>query len=175
MATERESLVDKLRMLDPRRKTHSRSPTKSPRDSPKQRNKSYSVVSLSEVTEGSLQVWRALPEKIRQDPSLASFRQEHDRRLHGEYRRAFDWMSAGGWRWEIRRDHEWYNKAASTKYYLVTEAHVDCGNGNDCHRVIIIMCKLHTCWLEPTSSCHAVNLNCANSMRQDLHHLHIMA
>lgn len=88
MATERESLVDKLRMLDPRRKTHSRSPTKSPRDSPKQRNKSYSVVSLSEVTEGSLQVWRALPEKIRQDPSLASFRQEHDRRLHGEYRRA---------------------------------------------------------------------------------------
>lgn len=43
----------------------------------------YSVVSLSEVTEGSLQVWRQLPEKIRQDPSLASFRQEHER-LHGE-------------------------------------------------------------------------------------------
>lgn len=43
----------------------------------------YSFVSLSEVTEGSLQVWRTLPEKIRQDPSLASFRQEHER-LHGE-------------------------------------------------------------------------------------------
>lgn len=42
----------------------------------------YSFVSLSEVTEGSLQVWRTLPEKIRQDPSLASFRQEHER-LHG--------------------------------------------------------------------------------------------
>lgn len=44
----------------------------------------YSFVSLSEVTEGSLQVWRTLPEKIRQDPSLASFRQEHER-LHGEF------------------------------------------------------------------------------------------
>lgn len=29
----------------------------------------YSVVSLSDVTEESLEVWRALPEKIRQDPS----------------------------------------------------------------------------------------------------------
>ncbi|XP_046812184.1 uncharacterized protein LOC124421296 isoform X1 [Lucilia cuprina] len=36
-----------------------------------------------EVTEGALQVWRTLPERIRQDPSLASFRQEHER-LHGE-------------------------------------------------------------------------------------------
>uniref|UniRef100_A0A1B0AT72 Uncharacterized protein n=1 Tax=Glossina palpalis gambiensis TaxID=67801 RepID=A0A1B0AT72_9MUSC len=35
-----------------------------------------------ELTEGALQVWRALPERIRQDPSLASFRQEHER-LHG--------------------------------------------------------------------------------------------
>lgn len=52
-----------------------------------QRNRStsnYSVISLSEVTEGSLQIWRALPEKIRQDPSLASFRQEHER-IHGEF------------------------------------------------------------------------------------------
>lgn len=48
----------------------------------------YSFVSLSEVTEGSLQVWRTLPEKIRQDPSLASFRQEHER-LHGEYHISF--------------------------------------------------------------------------------------
>ncbi|XP_036328822.1 P protein isoform X2 [Rhagoletis pomonella] len=36
-----------------------------------------------EVTEGALQVWRALPERIRQDPSLASFRMEHER-LHGD-------------------------------------------------------------------------------------------
>lgn len=47
-----------------------------------ERSKSvYSVVSLSEVTEGALQVWRALPETIRQDPSLASFRQEHERQI----------------------------------------------------------------------------------------------
>lgn len=43
----------------------------------------YSLVSLSEVTEGALEIWRGLPEIIRQDPSLASFRQEHER-LHGE-------------------------------------------------------------------------------------------
>lgn len=49
----------------------------------------YSFVSLSEVTEGSLQVWRTLPEKIRQDPSLASFRQEHER-LHGELEKFSD-------------------------------------------------------------------------------------
>ncbi|KAL9922888.1 OCA2 melanosomal transmembrane protein hoepel1 isoform 2-T2 [Glossina fuscipes fuscipes] len=35
-----------------------------------------------EVTQGALQVWRGLPERIRQDPSLASFRQEHER-VHG--------------------------------------------------------------------------------------------
>lgn len=39
----------------------------------------YSLVSLSEVTEGALEVWRGLPEVIRHDPSLASFRQEHER------------------------------------------------------------------------------------------------
>nr|XP_016942594.1 P protein isoform X1 [Drosophila suzukii] len=39
--------------------------------------------SKCEVTEGALQVWRTLPERIRQDPSLASFRQEHER-LHGD-------------------------------------------------------------------------------------------
>lgn len=43
----------------------------------------YSLISLSEVTEGALQIWRSLPEKIRQDPSLASFRQENER-LHGK-------------------------------------------------------------------------------------------
>ncbi|XP_026470190.1 P protein-like, partial [Ctenocephalides felis] len=32
-----------------------------------------------EVTAGALEIWRTLPEKIRQDPSLASFRQEHER------------------------------------------------------------------------------------------------
>ncbi|XP_055599253.1 P protein-like [Uranotaenia lowii] len=36
----------------------------------------------SQVTEASLEIWRTLPAAIRQDPSLASFRQEHER-LHG--------------------------------------------------------------------------------------------
>lgn len=44
----------------------------------------YSIISLSQVTEESLEVWRKLPAVIRQDPSLASFRQEHER-LHGEF------------------------------------------------------------------------------------------
>lgn len=42
----------------------------------------YSVVSLSDVTEESLEVWRALPETIRQDPSLASFRRKNET-IHG--------------------------------------------------------------------------------------------
>lgn len=41
----------------------------------------YSVVSLSDVTEESLEVWRALPEKIRHDPSLASFRKKNEKLL----------------------------------------------------------------------------------------------
>lgn len=39
----------------------------------------YSVVSLSDVTDESLEVWRALPAKIREDPSLASFRKRNER------------------------------------------------------------------------------------------------
>uniref|UniRef100_A0A1B0CWZ6 Putative tyrosine transporter n=1 Tax=Lutzomyia longipalpis TaxID=7200 RepID=A0A1B0CWZ6_LUTLO len=50
----------------------------------KSRRKSFfSLISPSDVTEGSLQVWAGLPPKIRQDPSLASFQMEHNR-LHGE-------------------------------------------------------------------------------------------
>lgn len=63
----------------------------------------YSFVSLSEVTEGSLQVWRTLPEKIRQDPSLASFRQEHER-LHGECSNIRFIFSSTTWSlWRCRR------------------------------------------------------------------------
>lgn len=51
---------------------------------PLQRARStYSIVSISDVTEGALEVWRGLPESIRQDPSLASFRQQNEK-LHGE-------------------------------------------------------------------------------------------
>lgn len=49
---------------------------------PQQNNAHTHTHTRSEVTEGALQVWRTLPERIRQDPSLASFRQEHER-LHG--------------------------------------------------------------------------------------------
>ncbi|XP_055303066.1 P protein isoform X2 [Sitodiplosis mosellana] len=35
-----------------------------------------------EVTQGAVEVWANLPDEIRQDPSLASFRQEHER-IHG--------------------------------------------------------------------------------------------
>lgn len=37
----------------------------------------------SEVTEASLEVWRGLPAKIRQDPSMVSFQVENER-LHGK-------------------------------------------------------------------------------------------
>lgn len=44
----------------------------------------YSIIPLSEVTQGAVEVWATLPDEIRQDPSLASFRQEHER-LHGKW------------------------------------------------------------------------------------------
>lgn len=63
----------------------SKSKKAQPPPKPRERSKSnYSIISLSEVTEGALQIWRTLPEKIRQDPSLASFRQENER-LHGKF------------------------------------------------------------------------------------------
>lgn len=40
------------------------------------------LISPDEITEGTLQVWRSLPSKIRQDPSLAPFQAE-DERIHG--------------------------------------------------------------------------------------------
>lgn len=43
----------------------------------------YSILPISEVTQGAVEVWATLPDEIRQDPSLASFRQEHER-IHGK-------------------------------------------------------------------------------------------
>lgn len=79
-----DSEMKKMRFSDDPKKTDNKK--KSPQRPSIVSN--YSFVSLSEVTEGSLQVWRTLPEKIRQDPSLASFRQEHER-LHGESTKFF--------------------------------------------------------------------------------------
>lgn len=50
------------------------------------RKSNVSLVSLSDVTEASLQVWRNLPSKIRHDPSMVSFQQvqqEHNH-MHGK-------------------------------------------------------------------------------------------
>lgn len=41
------------------------------------------LISPDDVTEGTLQVWRSLPSKIRQDPSLAPFQVENER-VHGK-------------------------------------------------------------------------------------------
>lgn len=75
---EKDGLT-KMKFSDEKKKTKKKAPQRPSIVS------NYSFVSLSEVTEGSLQVWRTLPEKIRQDPSLASFRQEHER-LHGKFK-----------------------------------------------------------------------------------------
>lgn len=44
----------------------------------------FCILSISEVTQGSVEVWATLPDGIRQDPLLAIFRQEHER-IHGKY------------------------------------------------------------------------------------------
>lgn len=53
---------------------------------PRQRRKSslLALVSPDDVTEGTLQVWRTLPSKIRQDPSLLPFQVENER-VNGAY------------------------------------------------------------------------------------------
>ena len=38
----------------------------------------HSVISLSDVTEESLEIWKSLPATIRADPSLASFRRKYE-------------------------------------------------------------------------------------------------
>jgi len=43
----------------------------------------HNQVAAVQVTEQSLQVWRALPAEIRHDPSMASFQMENER-IHGE-------------------------------------------------------------------------------------------
>lgn len=49
----------------------------------KKAGSTYSIVPISEVTEGAAEVWRGLPGIIRDDPSLAPFREQHEK-LHGE-------------------------------------------------------------------------------------------
>lgn len=68
----KDGILNKIKFSDPLKKSKS----------------TYSIVSCSEVTEGALEVWRGLPEIIRDDPSLASFRQQHEK-LHGELKTIF--------------------------------------------------------------------------------------
>lgn len=44
----------------------------------------FSIILISEVTPGAVEVWATLPAEIRQDAWLASFRQEHER-IHGKH------------------------------------------------------------------------------------------
>ncbi|XP_055303075.1 P protein-like [Sitodiplosis mosellana] len=65
------------RLQSPHRKN---STTKSYHTKSVQRRRSLlTLISPDDVTEGTLQVWRSLPSKIRQDPSLAPFQVEHER------------------------------------------------------------------------------------------------
>lgn len=43
----------------------------------------FGFISPSDVTEENLEVWRHLPPKIRQDPSMVSFQVQQEK-LHGE-------------------------------------------------------------------------------------------
>lgn len=42
------------------------------------------LVSPEDINEGTLQIWRSLPSKIRQDPTFAPFRLENER-VHGRH------------------------------------------------------------------------------------------
>ena len=70
-------LSDKFRKLK-----GSSSPTKGI-ELQRRRSSQNLVVPPGQVTEQSLQVWRALPPQIRHDPSMVSFQMENER-LHGK-------------------------------------------------------------------------------------------
>lgn len=46
---------------------------------PRRKSSILALVSPDDVTEATLRVWRTLPSKIRQDPSLAPFQVENER------------------------------------------------------------------------------------------------
>lgn len=48
------------------------------------RNSIYSMVSCSDLTPGSLEIWIDLPDEIKYDASLAPFKQMYERN-HGEF------------------------------------------------------------------------------------------
>lgn len=48
-------------------------------------NRAYSLVADSEVTPGSLEVWSDLPEEIKNDPSLAPFKNLYEKQFGMSY------------------------------------------------------------------------------------------
>lgn len=69
------------RLQSPQRK-NSISKSIHTKSSVQRRRSLLTLIAPDDVTEGSLQVWRGLPSKIRQDPSLAPFQLENER-VHG--------------------------------------------------------------------------------------------
>ena len=74
---ERDGGVEKMKLTDRKKKPRFLKKKNSAHRPSIQSN--YSVLSLSDVTEESLEVWRGLPEEIRADPALASFRKKHEK------------------------------------------------------------------------------------------------
>ncbi|KAL7044104.1 hypothetical protein ACKWTF_001784 [Chironomus riparius] len=77
---EKDEGVEKMKLTD-RKKKHPRFLKKKSSAHRPSIQSNYSVVSLSDVTEESIEVWRGLPEEIRADPALASFRKKHEKIL----------------------------------------------------------------------------------------------
>ena len=76
---EKEDFVEKMKLTNRKKKPKILKKKSSAHRPSIQSN--YSVVSLSDVTEESIEVWRGLPEEIRADPALASFRKKHEKIL----------------------------------------------------------------------------------------------
>lgn len=74
---DKDEEIEKMKLAGGKKKpNYTKNNTSAQRPSIKS---NFSVISLSDVTEESLEVWRSLPEEIRTDPSLASFRKKHER------------------------------------------------------------------------------------------------
>lgn len=48
----------------------------------------YSMVSCSDLTPGSVEIWLDLPDEIKYDPLLAPFKQRYEQQ-HGEFKNQF--------------------------------------------------------------------------------------
>jgi hypothetical protein len=75
---DKEEVLEKMKLTDRKKKPRFLKPKPSSQSRPSIVS-NYSVVSLSDVTDQSLEVWRGLPQEIRTDPSLASFRKKHEK------------------------------------------------------------------------------------------------